>query len=102
MKRYDDPRKDKADAADTAKKALFNPFGPVLIEKNYVVVPNRTDLWDFLTPLCTENKFKAGGYSIYSFYEHALTDAYAGLGVFIGEEMASKGKKADADVVDVS
>lgn len=102
-KRYDDPRKGKAEvAADASKKALYNPFGPMLIEKDFVIVPARTDLWEeYLTPLCTENKYKAGGYSIYSFYEHAITDAYAGLGVFIGEEMARKGKKAEADI-DVS
>ena len=100
-RRYEDPRKDKADVADT-KKALFNPFGPVLIEKNYVAVPTRTDLWDFLAPLLTEDRYRAGGYSIHSYYEHAITDAYAGLGVFVGEEMGSKGKKAESDAIDVS
>jgi CDK-activating kinase assembly factor MAT1 len=103
MKRYDDPR--KADvAADASKKALYNPFGTTMIEKTHVIVPTRTDLWeDYLTPLCTENKYKAGGYSIFSFYEHAITDAYAGLGVFVGEEMARKRKKAEVDVaIDVS
>jgi hypothetical protein len=98
MKR-DDPRKADADAA----KNFFNPFGSTLIEKTHVVVPTRTDLWDFLSPLCTDNRYKAGGYSIFSFYEHAITDAYAGLGVFVSEEMARKSKKADTDVaIDVS
>jgi CDK-activating kinase assembly factor MAT1 len=107
MKRYDDPpfaKKDKPVdvAADAAKKAsLYNPFGTTLIAKNYIIVPSRIDLWDYLNPL-SENKYKAGGYSISSFYEHAITDAYSGLGVFIGEEMGRK-RKAEADVaIDVS
>lgn len=74
----------------------YDPFDGISMEKKYFVLQKDYN-WDWLDqgkkPLWT-----AGGYDMTEYCGRALTEAFAGLAVFVGEETADREKKADQSV----
>ncbi|KAF1812109.1 CDK-activating kinase assembly factor [Eremomyces bilateralis CBS 781.70] len=66
----------------------FEPFGEVTVEHEYFVLKGHY-AWDFLDTARTSQTYRAGGYDISEYCSRALTDAFAGLAVFVGEEQTA-------------
>lgn len=67
----------------------YDPFGGISFTHEYYTLQDDYE-WDELKKAKTETRYLAGGYDIHEFYARALCDAFSGLGVFVGDEMAGK------------
>ncbi|KAK4995133.1 TFIIH/NER complex subunit [Elasticomyces elasticus] len=79
---------------DDEPEAPFDPFGGLTIELSYTTVQDHYD-WDWLNVQRKDVQYTAGGYDFQEFHSRALCEAFSGLGVFIGEEMAAGDGSSD-------
>jgi CDK-activating kinase assembly factor MAT1 len=72
----------------------FDPFDGISDLREYVTMPSTFDSWDsYLGQARKDEKVIAGGYDLGEFYSRSLIEAFSGLGVFVGKEMAEKDVK---------
>lgn len=67
----------------------YDPFGGLTFQMDHVKLTDNYDL-QWLTDARNDPLVAAGGYDIPGYCAHALTGAFAGLGVFIGDNMAQQ------------
>lgn len=75
----------------------YDPFGGYSDKKDYYVLQKHYD-YELLDRAQTDARYTAGGYDPREFYARALCEAFLGLGVFVGEELAGKDVAAAPDV----
>ncbi|KAK8217573.1 TFIIH/NER complex subunit [Zalaria obscura] len=72
----------------------FDAFGGLSFAKHdYCVLQDHYE-WDWLNEVRGDVQIVAGGYDVQEFHQRALCDAFAGLGVFVGEEAAARDEAA--------
>lgn len=76
----------------------YDPFGGYSDKKDYYVLQDHYD-YEFMDRARTDTRCLAGGYDPGEFYARALCEAFLGLGVFVGDEMAGKDVAAAPNVV---
>jgi CDK-activating kinase assembly factor MAT1 len=79
-------------------EAPFDPFGGWSIAPQYYVLQDDYDV-DWLTSQKNDVVHLVGGYDMRDFYNRSLREAFGGIGVFIEEEINTRGiPSMDADV----
>ena len=67
----------------------YDPFGGFSDAREYYTLQDDYDV-DWLKSFKQDVRHNVGGYDFKEFYDRALCDAFSGLGVFVGDEMAGK------------
>lgn len=75
----------------------YDAFGGLVYQREYHVLQDRYE-WDWLDKARNSMDIAAGGYDVQAYCQRALSEAFAGLGVFIGEEMSAVDGQASASV----
>ena len=70
----------------------YSPFAGIHVEPKYFDLQEKYDN-PFLDAVTKDARMLAGGYDIMEYKARAMMDAFAGLGVFIGEEIAARDKE---------
>jgi len=78
----------KKRAAPEPEKA-YDAFGGLEYVREYYVLQDRYD-WEWLDRARDELSYTAGGYDVNEYCQRALSEAFAGLGVSIADEMTAK------------
>lgn len=73
----------------TVEDEEYDPFGGYSDKKDYYVLQEHYG-YELLDRARTDVRYSAGGYNPREFYARALCEAFLGLGVFVGDEMAGK------------
>lgn len=74
---------------EPAVEKPYDPFGGMIFEKEYYIPREDYDNAEF-SKLKVDQKVIAGGYDLREYYARTMIEAFAGLGVFIEEELAQK------------
>ena len=74
---------------DPEPEKPYDPFGGLSDARDYYVLQENYDV-DWLRTFKQDPRHNVGGYDFKEFYDRALCDAFSGLGVFVGDEMAGK------------
>lgn len=77
---------------------VYDPFAGYVLEKEYYTPQKSYENPLFEKGLKTEPMITAGGYDVGEYCARAMVEAFAGLGVFIEDEVAGREKPADAAV----
>ncbi|KAF2728413.1 CDK-activating kinase assembly factor [Polyplosphaeria fusca] len=77
-------------------KKVFDPFEGYGITPDYYVTQESYDV-DWLTWFKDDKAHSAGGFGMKDFYDHMLCESFAGLGVFVGEEIEARENGASGD-----
>lgn len=75
----------------------YDAFGGLQYDRRYYVLQDRYE-WDWLDEARTNPQFTAGGYDVQEYCHRALSDAFSGLGVCIGDELAANNAAATSSV----
>jgi len=67
----------------------YDAFGGLEYVREYYVLQDRYD-WEWLDRARDELSYTAGGYDVNEYTQRALSEAFAGLGVSIADEMTAK------------
>lgn len=67
----------------------YDPFGGLSIQRKYYAPQEHID-HPWLEKARTDPQITAGGYDLKEYYARTLLEAFAGLGCFVGDEMAGK------------
>ena len=70
----------------------YSPFAGIHIEPKYFDLQEKYDN-PFLDAAKTNARMLAGGYDLMEYKARAMMDAFAGLGVFVGEEIAARDRE---------
>lgn len=73
----------------------YDPFGGITLETDYYVLQEDYE-HPWLERLKTDPQLTAGGYDIREYYTRTMLEAFSGLGVFVGEEVAQRDLSADS------
>lgn len=65
----------------------YDPFGGMHYDRQYYILQDHYE-WDWLNEARTNPQFTAGGYDVGEYCQRALSDAFSGLGVLLGDELA--------------
>jgi CDK-activating kinase assembly factor MAT1 len=79
-----------------APEAAYDPFAGIRDEKQWFVEKSDGYEWNWLDTAKNDTRHTAGGYDFQSYTTRALVDAFAGLGVLIGDEVADRDVGAGA------
>ena len=90
----------KAKRANEPEKA-FDAFGGLQLEHTYFSLQNDYR-WNWLDDARSDPSIVAGGYSIPEFHSRALCEAFSGLGVLVGDEVAAREAAKDDNMREVS
>lgn len=73
----------------------YDPFGGVdLVPSRFVLQDNYDSEW--LENAKHDTRHMAGGYSLHEYYARTMYEAFSGLGVFIENEVADRGRRASS------
>lgn len=86
----------KERVAPTPEKP-YDPFGGLAMEKNYSIIQDDYK-WEYFDMARKDPGIYAGGYDLKEYFSRSLTDAFAGLAVFVGDEIGANEKASDAVV----
>jgi len=67
----------------------YDPFDGLTYVREYYVLQDKYD-WEWLDPARNDLAYTAGGYDVNEYTQRALSEAFAGLGVCIADEMSEK------------
>lgn len=76
---------------DPEPEKPFDAFGGFTIKHGYYVPQDHYE-WDWLNNVKSDVPIVAGGYSLPEFHTRAICEAFAGLGVFVGDETVARGQ----------
>ncbi|KAH0537499.1 hypothetical protein FGG08_005717 [Glutinoglossum americanum] len=79
----------KSTAAPTPEKP-YDPFGGLTDERSYYTLQDYYE-HPWLDRARTDTHITAGGYTVTEYCARAMFEAFSGLGVFVGEEVAGRG-----------
>lgn len=79
-------------------EAAYDPFGGLELKPQYHVLQDQYS-WDWLDEAQNNPMYTAGGYNVREYYQRALCDAFAGLGVFVGDGSPAEEVAVKASVV---
>ena len=65
----------------------YDAYGGIMLERKYCKVQEGYE-WKWLDEARTELRYTVGGYNLQDYYARALSDAFAGLGVFVADEVS--------------
>ncbi|KAF2097744.1 CDK-activating kinase assembly factor, partial [Rhizodiscina lignyota] len=85
----------KGRAAAPEPEKPYDPFGGYKVDHSYFVVQDDYK-WDWFDMAKKDPQIYAGGYDLKEYYSRTLSDAFAGLAVFVGDEIGGKDKPSDA------
>ena len=71
----------------------YDPFGGMSFERDYYVLQDHYEN-QWLEGLNNNPQIMAGGYDVKEYYARTMLEAFAGLGVFIEEEVAGREQEA--------
>lgn len=81
---------------EAAREKPYDPFGGLSMQREYYKPQEHID-HPWLDKARTDPVITAGGYDLKEYYARTLLEAFAGLGCFIGEEMAARDQDGDGD-----
>lgn len=81
---------------------VYDPFGRYVMKSEYYTLQKRYENPYFERGVRTDAKILAGGYELGEYCARALLEGFAGLGVFVEEEVAGKDSAASKEVGTVS
>ena len=67
----------------------YDSFGGLRYELKYHVLQDHYE-WDWLNNARSDAQYTSGGYDVQEYCERALSDAFSGLGVFIGDKIGER------------
>lgn len=77
----------KVRAPESAPKS-YDPFGDISFDNKFYTLKEQYD-WKWLEEARVDPRYTVGGYRVQDYCSRALTEAFAGLGVFLDEEAAN-------------
>ncbi|KAL8816898.1 MAG: hypothetical protein Q9191_008246 [Dirinaria sp. TL-2023a] len=85
-----------ASDSETEPEKAYDPFGGMVFEHDYYVLQDRYEN-QWLEALNGNPQIMAGGYDVKEYYARTMFEAFAGLGVFVGEEVAGRDTEASKE-----
>ncbi|KAL6716486.1 TFIIH/NER complex subunit [Lecanora helva] len=85
-------------APTAEKERVYDPFMGFVLKREYHMPQKKYENPLFEKRLKAEPRFIAGGYDVGEYCARATLEAFAGLGVFVEEEISARDRPADAAV----